>query len=130
MISFPAIWSLFIAIFAIVPMIMLRKRQRTTWWDYVYPFSGVALWFPFLLMSLFLCRWFNVVNVESVLPSSQVAAYSEGYWIAVASIIVPWVRWFLSCRFQKEQIKVLSFVLTFVPILSSIIRVTMLILPG
>ena len=114
MITFSAIWFLLIAAVAIYPTVSLRKCQITTWWDYVYPFTGVAAWFP-------------LSGVGSTVSLSNFVV--EVFWIAVLSVLLPWGRWLLS-RTGKEQIKTLSLLLTFLPILAAVVmRLTMPTLP-
>lgn len=114
MIAFSALWFLLIAAVAIFPMLALRKQQRTTWWDDVYPFTGVIAWFP-------------LSGVGSTVSLSNFVV--EVFWIAVLSVLIPWVRWFLS-RIETKQIKALSFSLTFLPILAAVaMRLTMPTLP-
>ena len=74
MIAFSAIWFLLIAAVAIYPMVALRKHQRTTWWDYVYPFAGVAAWFP-------------LSGVGSTVSLSNFVV--EVFWINVAANGIP-----------------------------------------
>jgi len=92
MIAFSAIWFLRIAAVAIYPTVALRKSQRTTWWDYVYPFTGVAAWFP-------------LSGVGSTVSFSNFVV--EVFWIAVLSVLLPWGRWLLS-KTGKDQIKIWS----------------------
>ena len=114
MVAFSAVLFLVIAAVAIYPTVALRKRQRTTWWDYVYPFTGVAAWFPLL-------------GFGSTATLSNFVV--EVFCIAVLSALPPWVRWLLS-RTEKDQIKKLSFLLTFLPILAAVVmRLTMPTLP-
>ncbi len=114
MIAFSAIWFLLIAAAALYPTIALRRYQRITWWDYVYPLTGVIAWFP-------------LSGVGSTVSLSNFVV--ELFWIAVLSALLPWGRWLLS-RIEKDQIKTLSFLLTFVPILAAVVmRLTMPTLP-
>jgi len=116
MIAFSAIWFLLLAGVAVFPMAALRKRQQTTWWDYAYPFTGIVAWFPL-----------GMSNVGSAISMSNFVV--EVFWIAVVSVAVPWVRWILS-RFEKEQFKGLSLLLTFLPIIvAAFIRLTIPTLP-
>ena len=116
MIVFSVILFLFIAVVAVPPTVMLRKQQRMTWWDFVYPFAGVAAWVP-LSMS----------NVGSTVSLSNFVV--EVFWIAVVSVAIPWARWGLS-RFQRENLNALPLVLTFLPIIVAVvIRLTMPTLP-
>ena len=116
MIAFSLIWFLLIAVVAVPPTVMLRKIRRTTWWDYAYPFTGVAAWFPL-----------GMSNVGSTVSLSNFVV--ELFWIAVVSVAVPWTCWILS-RFQREQLKTWSFVLTFFPIVVAVVlRLTMPTLP-
>ena len=114
MIAFAAIWLILIAGVAICPTLAMRKRQRSTWWDYVYPFTGVA-------------GWFLLSGVGSTVSLSNFVV--EVFWIAVLSVLIPWLRWMLS-RVEAQQIKTLSLLLTFLPILAAVLmRLTMPTLP-
>ncbi|MDD4872530.1 MAG: hypothetical protein PHR77_18425 [Kiritimatiellae bacterium] len=116
MIAFSAIWFLLIAGVAIFPMIALRKRQSTTWWDWVYPFTGIVAWFPL-----------GMSNIGSTVSLSNFVV--EVFWIAVLSVVIPWGRWLL-LRTENKQVKTLCFLLTFLPILAAVvIRLTMPTLP-
>jgi threonine/homoserine efflux transporter RhtA len=116
MIAFSAIWFLLIAGIAGFPMLALRKRQSTTWWDYVYPFTGIIAWFPL-----------GMSNVGSTVSLSNFVV--EMFWIAVLSVVIPWGRWFIS-KSERKQIKALSLALTFLPIVAAVvIRLTMPTLP-
>ena len=116
MIAFSIILFLFIAVMILFPVSAMRKRQKTTWWDYVYPFTGIVAWFPL-----------GISNVGSIVSLSNFVV--EVFFIAVISVIMPWVRWLLS-KTEKEQIKALSFSLTILPIVTAvIIRLTMPTLP-
>jgi len=114
MIAFSAIWFLLIAGIAIYPMLALRKHQRTTWWDYAYPFTGVIAWFSL-----------GMSNIGSTVSLSNFVV--EVFWIAVLSVVTPWGRWLLS---RKEMVQALSFLLTFLPIVAAVvIRLIMPTLP-
>ena len=114
MIAFLALLILLIAGFAAFPTMTLRKHQRITWWDYVYPFAGVVAW---------LC----LSGVGSTVSLSNMVV--EIFWIAVLSIVIPWVRWGLS-KIEIKRVKALSFFLTLMPILAAtVIRLTMPTLP-
>jgi len=114
MVAFSVILFLVIAAVAIYPTVALRKHQRTTWWDYVYPFTGVA-------------AWFLLLGVGSTATLSNFVV--EVFCVAVLSALLPWVRWLLSGT-GKGQIITLSFLLTFLPILAAVImRLTMPTLP-
>lgn len=116
MIAFSVIWFLLIALVAAPPSIMLRKRQRTTRWDYTYPFTGVAAWFPLAIF-----------GVGSTVSLSNFVI--ELFWIAVVSIAIPWMRLILS-RFNMKQIKMLSVVLTLLPVVVAVVmRLTIPTLP-
>jgi hypothetical protein len=114
MIAFLALLILLIAGFAAFPTMVLRKQQRITWWDYVYPFAGVVAW---------LC----LSGVGSTVSLSNMVV--EIFWIAVLSVVIPWVRWGLS-KIEMKRVKALSFLLTLMPILAAaVIRLTMPTLP-
>ena len=116
MAAFSVIWFLLIAVVAVPPTVMIRRHQRTTWWDYTYPFLGVAAWLPL-----------GMSNVGSTVSLSNFIV--ELFWVAVISVAVPWARWILS-RFQREKLNAWSLVLTFLPILVAVvIRLTMPTLP-
>lgn len=116
MIGFSGIGLLLLAGVAVFPMLALRKRQRTTWWDYVYPFTGVMAWFPL-----------GISNIGSTVSLSNFVV--EVFWIAVLSVVIPWGRWLMS-RVERKEITVLSFAMTFLPMVAAvIIRLTMPTLP-
>jgi threonine/homoserine efflux transporter RhtA len=116
MIVFSLFWFLLIAAMAVLPMVKLQKGQATTWWDYTYPFTGVAVWFPL-----------GMFNVGSIVSLSNFVI--EVFWVAVVSVVVPWVRWLWS-RFLGDKNKTWSFVLTLLPIVAAIaIRLMMPTLP-
>jgi hypothetical protein len=114
MVVFSAIFFLVIAAVAIYPTVALQKCQHTTWWDYVYPFTGVV-------------AWFLLLGVGSTATLSNFVV--EVFCMAVLSALLPWGRWLLSGS-EKDQIKMLSFLLTFLPILAAVVmRLTMPELP-
>ena len=116
MIAFSFIWFLLIAVVAIPPTVMLRKIRPTTWWDFTFLFTGVAAWFPLAMF-----------GVGSTVSLTNFVV--EVFWIAVVSVAAPWTRWILA-RFQGEQFKAWSFVLTFLPMfLAVVLRLTMPTLP-
>lgn len=114
MIAFSGLVFLLIAVVAIYPTIVLKKRQRTALWDYVYPLTGVA-------------AWFVLSGVGSTASISNFVV--EVFCIFILSALLPWVRLLLS-RVEKDQIETLSFLLTFLPIVASVtVRLTMPTLP-
>jgi hypothetical protein len=116
MIAFSATGFLLIAGVALFPMLALRKLQSTTWWDYVYPFTGIIVWFPL-----------GMSNVGSTVSLSNFVV--EVFWITVLSAAIPWGRWLIS-RYERKQIKAMPLVLTFLPIMAAlVIRLTMPTLP-
>lgn len=109
---FTTLWFLLIAASAIYPTVALRKRQQTTWWDYVYPFTGVAAWFSL------------GVGLTASLSNFVV----EVFWIAALSALLPWVRWLLSNT--PKGVTKLPLLLTFLPILTAVVvRLLMPTLP-
>jgi hypothetical protein len=116
MIALFSIILLVIAIFALPATFLLREQKCTTWWDFTYPFAGVAAW---IILSAF--------DIGATMSLSNLAI--EVFGIAVASIFLPWVLWFMS-RLVKKQPKKLSFVFTLLPIIVAVImRLTMPTLP-
>jgi hypothetical protein len=112
MIAFITLWFLIIAASAIYPTVALRKRQQTNWWDYVYPFTGVAAWFP--------------LGIGSIASLSNVVV--EVFWIAALSALLPWARWLLSN--PPKEVTKLPFFFTFLPILTAVVvRLIMPTLP-
>lgn len=114
MMAYFALLILLIAGFAAFPSMALRKHQRITLWDYLYPFTGLVAW---------LC----LSGVGSGASLSNLVV--EIFWIAVLSVVIPWVRWGLS-KIETKRVKALSFFLTLMPILAAaVIRLTMPTLP-
>jgi len=116
MVIFSVVWFLLIAAAAAFPTAMMRKGQQTNWWDYTYPFLGVVAWFALAM-----------TGAGTTVSLSNFVA--EVFWIAVVSVAIPWIRWFLS-RYQNDQIRMWSLALTFLPIIVAVlIRLTMPTLP-
>jgi len=114
MIAFSVIWFLLIAGVVFFPMLALRQHQGTTWWDYVYPFTGVLAWF---LLS----------GAGSTVSLANFVV--EVFWIAVISALIPWLRW-LMLKIDTKPVKEFSLFLTFLPILAAVImRLTIPTLP-
>jgi len=110
------IFFLLIAGIASVPTLALRKRHCTTWWDYIYPFTGVIGWFAL-----------DVSGMGSTVSLSNFAV--ETFWIAVLSVAIPWIRWPLS-KTDTRPIRALSAALTLLPIVAAAaIRLTTPSLP-
>ena len=116
MTALSAIWLLLIAGISLYPMRALRKRQHTTWWDNVYPFTGIVAWFSL-----------GLANIGSTASLSNFVI--EVFWVAVLSVVIPWVRWLLP-RAERKSMVALSFLLTSLPIIAAVvIRITMPTLP-
>jgi len=116
MIACIVLYFLLIAGLALFPMRALRKRQSPTWWDDVYPFTGILVWFSL-----------GMSNIGSSLSMSNFVI--EVFWITILSGILPWGRWLLS-YVERKHIKHVSFLLTVLPLLAAIIiRLTMPSLP-
>ena len=116
MISFSAFWLLLIGIVALIPILMMRGKQTTTWWDYLSPFLGVVLWF--------------IVAVAGVGSTATLSNFVvEEFCVAIVSILMPWARWGLTVQKTKSAQK-WSLALTFLPLATAvIIRLTMPSLP-
>ncbi len=109
---FLLILLLAIAAVGLVPTLLLRKQGKTTWWDWIHPFTGVIAWFPLA-----------VFEVGSKVTLSNFAI--EVLAIALLSAVIPWARLLLS-RWPGGTVRLFSILLTFLPILSALLlRLTM-----
>ncbi len=105
-----------IAICAVFPVLLSRRRSKIIWWDYAYPFLGALLWF--ILKSF---------DVGGKISMSNFLI--EMFLILLVSIAVPWLRFAMT--FAKAGIfSAISFFLTFLPIAVTIgLRLTVPLLP-
>jgi len=76
------IFSIVIAA-VVTPLILSRGRLMFTWWDYVFPFIGIPLWF--------ILRAFHIG--KDVSESNFII---EIFIILIVSIAIPWLRFFLT----------------------------------
>ena len=107
---------LMLTVVSMVPPVITKTRYWVTWWDYVYPFAGMPLWF-FL--------WWLKVG-EGV--STTNFAF-EVFCILILSVAVPWMRYYLAYA-KSRATAVISFCLTFVPIIVTVFfRFCMPLLP-
>jgi len=107
-----AVWLLLV----VFPVVALRKHQRLIWWDYVYPFAGLPVWFALTMMR---------VGATASLSNLVV----EVFWMAVAAVVVPWARWILAWV-GGARCKRVSTGLAFLPLMVAvIIRLVMPTLP-
>ena len=70
--------ALGIGLFSVIPAMLIRNRCLLVRWDYLYPFSGVVIWFGLL-----------VLDLGSRMSLSNLI---EAFWIALFSIVISWVR--------------------------------------
>jgi len=101
---------------AIIPPIIGKKRYWITWWDYVFPFLGVPLWF--------ILRAFHVGN-----EISKTNFALEMFLIMICSATAPWLRYYLAYS-KAGFIPKMSFLLTFMPVAFTIcLRLIIPLLP-
>lgn len=100
----------------VTPLILSRGRLMFTWWDYVFPFIGIPLWF--------ILRAFHMG--KEVSESNFII---EIFIVLIASIATPWLRFFLT--FIKARVfSYISVLLTMVPVLVTVLlRLVMPFLP-
>jgi hypothetical protein len=105
---------------SMVPPVITKTRYWVTWWDYVYPFVGMPLWF-FLW---FLLSWLKVG------PGVSTTNFAfEVFCILILSVTAPWMRYYLAFAKSKAS-RVISLSLTFVPIIVTVLfRFYMPLLP-
>ena len=101
-ISFVVLYMMLSAV-AMIPPAISKNRYRVTWWDYVYPFIGMPLWF--------LLWWLDVGDGVSTTNFAF-----EVFCILILSVAVPWSRYYLAYAASKAA-AVISFSLTFLPII-------------
>lgn len=107
-----AVWFFLI----VFPLIALCRHQPVTWWDYVYPFVGIPVWFGLTMVR---------VGATASLANFVV----EVFWIAVAAVVVPWARWILTWT-GRARFKRVSMGLAFLPVIVAVtIRLFMPTLP-
>ena len=104
-ISFIVLYLMLTAV-SMVPPVITKTRYWVTWWDYVYPFVGMPLWF-FL--------WWLKVGED---VSTTNFAF-EVFCILILSVTAPWLRYYLAYA-KSRAIAVISFCLTFVPIVVTV----------
>ncbi len=105
---------------SLVPPVITKTRYWVTWWDYVYPFVGMPLWF----LLWFLLSWLKVG------PGVSTTNFAfEVFCILILSVATPWMRYYLAYS-KSRTTAVISFCLTFVPIIVTVFfRFCMPLLP-
>ncbi len=107
---------LIISVSTIIPAILSKNRSRITWWDYVYPASGVLLWFILQMGDL----------------GGEISKFNiiiELFIILLISVTIPWLR-FAFTFINNRLLHLLSFSITFAPVIVALlIRLTMPLLP-
>lgn len=101
-ISFIVLYMM-LTVVSMVPPVITKARYWVTWWDYVYPFIGMPLWF--------LLWWLKVGEGVSTTNFAF-----EVFCILILSVAMPWMRYYLAYA-KSRAAAVLSFCLTFVPII-------------
>lgn len=105
-----------ITISAVSSAMLSRQRARVTWWDYIYPFLGVALWFVLK----------EYGAGERVSGSNFLV---EIFIISMASATIPWIR-FAMTFIKAGFFTYISLIMTLVPAaLSLLLRFIMPELP-
>lgn len=104
-ISFVVLYMMLSAV-AMVPPVITKSRYWVSWWDYVYPFLSMPLWF--------LLWWLDVGEGVSTTNFAF-----EVFCILILSVAVPWFRYYLAYASSKAA-AVISFCLTFLPIIVTI----------
>ena len=107
---------LMLTVVSMVPPVITKTRYWVTWWDYVYPFAGMPLWF--------LLWWLKVGEGVSTTNFAF-----EVFCILILSVAAPWMRYYLAYA-KSRATAVISFCLTFVPIIVTVFfRFCMPLLP-
>ena len=89
------------------PTKMSRKYINIGWWDYALPAVGLPIW---ILLT--------VADIGQTPSLSNLVI--EAFWIIVASILVPWIRYAV-LRFQPRYSPLIFHVLYAVPILTAVL---------
>ena len=79
--SLPIIILILIAI-GLPPTKMSRKYIKIRWWDYALPAVGLPTW---ILLT--------AAEIGDTASLSNLVI--EGFWILVASVLIPWARYFV-----------------------------------
>ena len=105
-----------VGVSVVTPLILFRGTLRVTWWDYIFPFLGIPLWF--------LLRAFHIGG-----RISRTNLIIELFSILMVSITVPWLR-FLMTFARSRFVSYLSSFLTLFPMVAAIfVRLAMPLLP-
>ena len=116
MIAFSALALLLLGVLALLPVLLMRKRQPATWWDYTSPFLGLPLWFALI-----------AARIGAVATLSNFVVEVLG--VILASIAAAWLRWGLSFAPVKPW-RAVSLGLTLAPLAAAVIlRMAMPSLP-
>lgn len=100
----------------VTPLIFSRGKFKPTWWDYVFPLTGIPAWF--------VARALGVGG-----EASMNNFLFEIFTILVVSITVPWLRFVLKFV-NGRHIKYLLFILTLLPMTVAVcLRIIMPFIP-
>ncbi|MBI4848537.1 MAG: hypothetical protein HY808_08210 [Nitrospirae bacterium] len=105
-----------IVVSSITPLMLSRKRFKADWWDHIFPFVGVPVWFSM-----------QAFDLGSRISRSNFII--ETFIILIISITVPWLRFAITYMKSKSTPYIL-FILTLLPAAATIfLRLTMPLLP-
>lgn len=98
------------------PTLLTRRIKPLTWWNYLYPFTGIVAW-----------NFLAAIGVGSLVSLSNFAV--EQFWVFVASLLSPWIYWGLIWS-RKRVASHMALFVTFLPILvAAMLRYLMPTLP-
>ena len=106
LVSLPIIALILIAV-GFPPTKMSRKYVKIRWWDYALPVVGLPIW---ILLT--------VADIGQTPSLSNLVM--EGFWITVASILMPWIR-YVVLRFQPRYGPLVFHILYAVPGLTAVL---------
>src|SRR4030067_3191413 len=86
----------------------IKKLKTLNQWDYIYPYTGIPLWFA----------------LTTIIKIGQTASLSnfviENFWITVISIVTPWLI-FLLYKAKNKSAEFIAKGLTLLPIVFTIV---------
>ncbi len=100
-ISFIVLYMM-LTVVAMVPPVITKTRYWVSWWDFVYPFVGMPLWF--------LLWWLKVGEGVSTTNFAF-----EVFCILILSVAMPWMRYYLAYA-ESKVAAIISVIITFIPI--------------
>ncbi len=105
-----------IVVSTITPLILSRHKFKAIWWDYIFPFLGIPMWF---IMQAF--------DAGSRISKSNFIV--EIFIVLMFSITAPWLR-FAITYMRAGFARYISFLLTLIPVAATILlRLVMPSLP-